>query len=341
MRRPILIFDGPDGTGKTTQSLLLGEYLRREFKVPTAYVSLPVYEFPFGKTIGRCLSRWGPEEQISLPSPEDMAVLFSLNRLETLPYVSRLTKKGFLGIFNRGPYSNLFNVARRVLADRVDWNRLSPEEKAERINPILALDQEFLETLSEKSEVVNLFLLLDPAESMELSRQRALATLGGEPDRHERNRELQVLTVRIYRDIADGGVPGHKAHLIEATRGRLSRFKGEEALTELTGIIRTAERVAEVCQPLLRMSEQTFRIYLAEITAYVGSVLGSRWEGGVDFEFRQLLGKVRPDLSETRPELISEVRQKWPGAWQAFRESQELDWQLARSRGILGKERAS
>lgn len=338
---PILIFDGPDGAGKTTQSLLLGDFLSEECKVPVACVSFPVYEFPIGKAIGHCLGRWGPEKQISLPSPEDMATLYTLNRLETLPYLVRLVEKGHLLVSNRGPYSNLFSVARRALADGVRWDTLSSSEKATRINAILSLDNEFFSTLEEKRELVNIFLLLNPEESMELAKQKALSTLGAEPDRYEGDRALQFLVAEIYRDIAEGKVPGHEARLVEATRGRLSRFGGEESLKEFTGNLQTAERVSQLCGPIIKWPEGKHRIYLLEMSERTTSVLGAAaWEGGVNFEFRRILGNVRPNLGETRPELMAEIQRSKPNVWRVIDESRRLDQELARSRGIIGgKER--
>jgi len=223
MPYPVFIFDGPDGTGKTTQSLILGQYLRAERpRLPLVYVSLPYYISFFGRTIGRCLHRW-EGEQIDLPAPEDMAVLFSLNRLEILPTLLSLINREYLIIFNRGPYANLFNVARRALDDGVDWSQLGSAEKTRRINEILALDRTFLEAIQREREMVNIFLLLDPQISMGLAEQKARSTLGGLPDRHESSFELQDLAARIYREIAEGQMPGHEAELVEAQSGSFRR----------------------------------------------------------------------------------------------------------------------
>lgn len=333
MAYPAIIFDGPDGCGKTTQSLLLASYLRQQGRKVT-YVSFPVYETPLGIVIGRALRRWGEKESITLPEPEDMAMLFALNRLEIASSLRGLTVLGWMPILNRGPYGNIFAVARKVLQDKVKWEKLSEEEKSRRVNEILAYDKEFKAILQGDIAAVNLFLLLDLNESMILARQKALSTLGGEPDRHEESFELQKLAGTIYREITEGKILGHQAELVQATRGK----------TELEGIMQTAQRVTRIfCQKIGSNYEKFWSRFSQEIPSMVKQIREiERSNARVEFDFRKILGVYRtpwdegfcPDLS-TRRELMGAVFQRMPGVKSAVEASQRLDKEIR----FHGKER--
>jgi len=349
MTYPVIYLDGPDGTGKTTQALILGYFLQK-LNIPVAYFSYPVYEFPIGRVIGRCLGRWGNEEKIALPTPEDMACLFALNRLETLEDLRRQSWR--LTILNRGPYSNLFSVARSVLEKGIYWDGLSTAQKAELVDEMLIYDEEFLDVLQKgHSELVKIFLLMNPRESMELSAGRARSTLGTEPDEYERKETLQGLTLQIFREIADGKIEGHNAFLVEAVKGSLRRAwetpEAMEKITEYEGIKETAQRISQIIFPHLRLElrriespEDFWRSYQYKI---VGAGLQA-WqlaaEGKlVGFDFLNAYrdpddGRRYPDLWEQRPDLLEQVKEFHPGVMESIKASGELDYQ----RG-LGPER--
>jgi len=331
---PIFIFDGPDGTGKTTQALLMGRYLS-EGGTRVCYFSFPVYEFPIGQVIGRSLGRWGAEEKIGLPSPEDMAYLYALNRLEALPLLRSAIFLDRVILLNRGPYANLFNVARRILEDKVDWEGLAPEEKARRVGAILAYDREFLDSITEERDLVHVFFHLPTEESMVLSRQRARSTLGGEPDEFESWRELQELTRQMYQEIGEGEIPGHRAEMVRAERGSVRRMweatRIAQGREERSGVIATAYRVSKIVFPHLGTGpwESVWEYYVEALDAPSGLLLPAD-ESKFNFDFRRRLGLGKgfsPDLFGKRPELWIEV-QKRPGVLEAIRASQELDREL-------------
>lgn len=340
MSYPVIIFDGPDGVGKTTQALLLGMYLTRGWGTRVSYFSFPVYESRIGRTIGRCLNRWGEQQSLPLLSPEDMAVLFALNRLEALPYLKPSIILGDFCILNRGPYSNLFNVARRALQDRVEWNALSSEEKGRRVNAVLDLDKEFIDSIRDKTEATNLFLLLNPEESMVLARQRALSTLGGDPDEYEKSYELQKLVGRIYQEIGEGKISGHQALLVEATMGSARRaWEGDLTLdgvrNEVFGIMATGRGVfREVFSRLNWGDWESHSRNFAERAIELSSGLHqvSKGEGSVDFEFRRRWNLPKgdlPDILDRRPELATEIQRGRPGVWEAIEASRKLDVELS------------
>jgi len=337
---PIFIFDGGDGTGKTTQSLLLGSFLRKSRGIPVAYFSYPVYETGIGRTIGRSLSRWGSGQAIDMPSAEDMAYLFALNRLETLPSLEQLRRMGYLRICNRGPYANLFGVSKQALKEGVDWETLAPHEKKQRVDKILSFDNELLGAIGRRSEIVNIFLFLDPVESMELAAEKARSTLGGEPDRHEEWDELQNFVAVVYKEVTEGKILGYEAVFIRATRGSVRRQWDtpwvEKGLDELDGILKTAKEVSSTICPYLRKGCDFggfWSEYAQDIPVIaVGLWRDSRTEVGVDFGFRQILGlpdDLGRDIFEERLDLLEEVARR-PGVMVAL----EASWEMDRTIGI-------
>jgi len=343
-RYPIFFVGGGDGAGKTTQTLLMASFLRKEHHIQTAYVSFPIYDTEWGRTIGRGLGRWGSEQAIDMPSPEDMACLFALNRLETLHHLKRLSQMGYLPICNRGPYDNLFGVAKQVLDDEVNWETLPADEKIGRVNEMMVFDEKFLGDLGAKTRLVHLFLSLDPEEARGLAAEKALATLGGEPDRHEERIELQLLTTQIYQEIADGKIHGHKVEVAKATRGSVRRMWEtpwpQENMEELDGILETAREVASVIFPHLwgrRMTHEFWTEYAVGIpTIAVGLWRDSKTEVGVDFELREVLGLPKDlgrsdwdnwdDPLDVRGDRFADkMREGRPGVLVAIEASKRLD----------------
>jgi thymidylate kinase len=340
MENRVVIIDGPDGTGKTTQALYLCSYFHYEQQRGVAYVSFPVYEFPFGKIIGRCLGRWGEKEKLPLLSPEDMALLYVLNRLETLPFLNKLREEGYIRVLNRGPFSNLFSVARQVILDGVDWGSLSPAGKKARVDPILRLDQEFVEKITRDSKVLNLFLLMDPSVSMELAKQRAISLLDAQPDEHERNSPLQALVAELFREIAEGKIAGYEARMVEAVRGSVRRAREDGSsggLVEMDGVMQTAGKIApllaEFMWSIRGEKAKDFRgQYLREgIWTAFDSFYIAKTEGEIAYDFREVLGlnkELFPNLFESRPELITKIRTTRPGILEAIEASRRFDENL-------------
>jgi thymidylate kinase len=339
-RYPVLIFDGPDGTGKTTNSLLLGSFLSREMSHSVAYFSFPVYEFPMGRAIGNFLGRWG--ERTETPTPEDAALLFALNRLETLSFITQAIDGNKIVICNRGPYANLFSVARKVLEEGTDWQSFSSGEKGQRVDDVLLHDAHFFSEINRLTNVENIFLKLDYEESMELAAQKAARDLGNSPDFHEEWSELQQLTAQIYDEIADGRVDGHQARSIETSReGRLGSFLDDHGDGARAGIRETASKVVLEAAEIFgweNFSERDyFKDYKFETSLHAYGIVRGRENSGADFEFRKVFNlpdSYQPDLWETFPELMRSLKETRPGVFKTIEVSKELD----RTRG-LGRER--
>lgn len=231
MGRSVAVFvEGGDGVGKTTQVEIWAKFLREAFKLEVVTVSLPVYETFVGATIGRCLGRWGDFQAVPLPDPETMARLYAQNREEIMGPIKELIRQNYHLFFNRGPLSNIYNVARQVLADGVNWNELGDWQKQFRFWAILRHDREFLKMFKDGGvKIKNIYLALEETQAKRLIEERA-STLGGEPDRYEAHRELQVLTRQIYEDVCGGRIEGVSAKLIatdSGSTGRLLQYEGE------------------------------------------------------------------------------------------------------------------
>jgi thymidylate kinase len=221
--QPVVFFEGADGTFKTTNALLFAGLFRYSevFRCRVAYVSLPVYQTPFGRLIGNFLGRWGDKIE-SLP-PRETALLYALNRLEILSCVKKMLAENYLLVFNRSPYSNLYNLARKLIETQTVWSSLSRQQKGKLVDETLSFDREFLQALAvENRPVSKLFLHLEHEEAMAAVRLCA-GRDGRAVDLYESDNRLQETVVHMYQDIALGEVAGHNGELVPVcSSGRLT-----------------------------------------------------------------------------------------------------------------------
>lgn len=334
---PVFIFDGPDASGKATQALLLGMCLKKYYGKEITYVSFPVYETLIGRTIGRCLGRWGHDDKISLLGPEDMAVLYALNRLEVLPALRASIGKGEMVILNRGSYSNLYSLARLLLKEEIDWQQLSPDEKAARINSLLVFDAEFYKGIigAGAEEIVNIFMFLEVKDSMTFAKRRAEKISTASVDAYEASFELQELVREIYLSVAKGEVTGHQAELVLATGGSAREMwtaaSIQKAGDEFWSIRATAGDVAEIVFsrlgfPFWQSEQDRYRERIPEFTLELNRLaeagLKPSFELTTDRAFRY---GTAPGLFEKRPELLQGLKKERPNAYRAIEVSVSID----------------
>jgi dTMP kinase len=100
-----LVIEGLDGSGKSTQLLLLRKYLEQN-AVPYKYLHFPrLEEGVFGKLIARFLrGEMGANEQVD---PYLVAMIFAGDRADAAPLIRQWMEEGHLVIVDRYVYSNI------------------------------------------------------------------------------------------------------------------------------------------------------------------------------------------------------------------------------------------
>ena len=129
MNCPIIVLEGLDACGKSTQTKLLIDNLeKQDFKV--GFVRFPGYEkTTAGKRIAAYLrGEFGKFEDID---PRIVANLYAADRLEQLVEIEKMRKKNDLIIFDRGVSSNLIYTPARGKNDQEKQVLVSFVEKLE------------------------------------------------------------------------------------------------------------------------------------------------------------------------------------------------------------------
>lgn len=104
-RGKIIVIEGGDGSGKTTQAKLLISYLRKR-NLPTKYFDFPQYYSSFhGKTVAKFLrGEFGSLDQVS---PYLISLSFALDRASVKEEMQSVLKKGEYIISNRYATANM------------------------------------------------------------------------------------------------------------------------------------------------------------------------------------------------------------------------------------------
>lgn len=112
MNCPIIVLEGLDACGKSTQTELLIENLRKK-DLKVGFIRFPGYEkTTAGKRIAAYLrGEFGQFENID---PKVVASLYAADRLEQLEEIIKLREKNDLIIFDRGVSSNLIYTPARA-----------------------------------------------------------------------------------------------------------------------------------------------------------------------------------------------------------------------------------
>jgi len=191
----LIVLEGLDGAGKTTQINLLQEYFEGE-GVKTKYLHFPRYDSPvFGELIARFLrGDLGPVEQVH---PLLVALLFAGDRREASEEIRAWLSKGYSVILDRYIYSNIaFQCA-----------KCKDKESAEELRGwILNTELNVF-----KIPVPDLNIFLDvPLESIQerLNKSREgdeRSYLNGKQDIHEACMEFQSKVREIYLEECNTG----------------------------------------------------------------------------------------------------------------------------------------
>lgn len=107
----LIVIDGGDASGKSTQAKLLIQYFRRR-KIPVKYVDFPRYTTFHGKTLGRFLH--GDFGQIDQISPYIVSYLYAADRFNAAPLIRKYLDEGNIVIANRYATSSMGHQAAKL-----------------------------------------------------------------------------------------------------------------------------------------------------------------------------------------------------------------------------------
>lgn len=122
-RGKLIVIDGGDGSGKTTQSDLLVSYLTSQH-IPVKSFDFPRYYRSFhGKTVGRFLS--GEFGSLNDVSPYLASLAYALDRATAKEEMDAWLSRGGMIVCNRYATSNMAHQAARLPAEKrqefIDW----------------------------------------------------------------------------------------------------------------------------------------------------------------------------------------------------------------------------
>lgn len=97
-RGAFIVFEGCDRCGKSTQSAMLVDFLKRNY-IPTKHMAFPNRQTPVGKLINEYLTH-----QNDMPD-ESIHLLFAINRWEAQNKIEQYLNEGTTIIVDRYSYS--------------------------------------------------------------------------------------------------------------------------------------------------------------------------------------------------------------------------------------------
>ena len=177
----LIVFEGIDGSGKTTQLELLIEHLKSK-KIPFETIDFPRYKKSFhGKTILRYLKgEFGDTDSVS---PYLISLAYSLDRVDAKREMNKWLKEGKIILANRYATSNMAHQAAKLppkkREDFLKWEY----ELEYRVNKI-------------PKENLVIYLHLPVAVAMELLIKR------GQLDGHERKVEFLTASQIMYKKLS-------------------------------------------------------------------------------------------------------------------------------------------
>src|SRR3990167_11308017 len=111
MKGKFIVFEGADGTGKTTQAKLLFNYLKKSQK-DVVFFSFPNYQSAWGRMVRRYLD--GEFGDVGEVSPYLASMLYAGDRLLESPRIRKWLKDGKTIICDRYMASNIAHQAAKI-----------------------------------------------------------------------------------------------------------------------------------------------------------------------------------------------------------------------------------
>lgn len=112
-----LVLDGNDGSGKATQTELLGKYLEEKGHT-FEKIDFPRYEHNvFGKLIGECLT--GQHGDFLHLDPKIASTLYAADRFESTPHIKTALENGSIVISDRFSSSNQIHQGGKIADEQI------------------------------------------------------------------------------------------------------------------------------------------------------------------------------------------------------------------------------
>lgn len=185
----LIVIDGGDGSGKTVQSQLLIDYLKKENK-PVKYFDFPQYYKTFhGRTVAKFLQ--GEFGKIDEVSPYLASLAYALDRLSVKQEMDYFLKKGGLIICNRYATSSLAHQGAKF-----------KDEKKKKEFLKWLYDLEYKIHKIPKEDIV-IYLYVPWQIGMELTNKKGLRDyLQGKKDIAESDINHRIASEKMYLELA-------------------------------------------------------------------------------------------------------------------------------------------
>lgn len=194
-RGALIVVEGPDCSGKETQSRMLADRLNRE-GLPTNQIDFPTYKTPTGRIVGQCyLGKHGLGEgdvawlgEANKVDPLIASLYYAANRRAELPWINKTLDEGNNLISNRYYQSNQAHQGGKI------------RDKEKRKSLITAIEKLELGILELPKEDIVIFLDMPWEVGLELLKNRAERD-GHEIKEHLKNaEEVYKLLARVYKN---------------------------------------------------------------------------------------------------------------------------------------------
>ena len=213
IRGKLIVFEGADGSGKTTQAKLLFNFLKKN-KTPAKYISFPRYESSlWGKMVRRYLG--GDFGKVADVDPYFASTLYAGDRFSAADQIRSWLGEGKIIVCNRYVGSNIAHMGAKI------------KDKGLRIKYINWLEElEYGENKIPREDLV-IFLRVPVEVSRNLIGGRKL-------DIHEKDLDYLVKVVNIFGEIAKSKSHWSKVDCTE--NGEI--LKPEEIHKKVLGVLR-------------------------------------------------------------------------------------------------------
>lgn len=189
----LIVFEGADGSGKTTQAKLLLKYLKSQ-KIRCAYYTFPRYDQPWGKIVKRYLD--GEFGGVGDVNPYLASVLYAGDRAAVAEQIRGNLKSGKIVVCDRYIASNIAHQVSKIknphFAGQSGTSRGKQSEKSKFVRWLE--DFEYNQNKIPKEDVV-ILLSVDPKVSQKLMRAKV-------KDIHEKDEKYLAEVVKAYESIA-------------------------------------------------------------------------------------------------------------------------------------------
>ncbi len=177
----LVVIEGSDGSGKTTQLSLLKSYLAKK-NIPVEIIDFPRYKDNFhGKTVAKYLK--GEFGKVDLVNPYLISLVYSLDRADAKGEMNKWLKEGKIVLANRYAASNMAHQAAKL-----------PEGKRE---DFLKWDYELEYEINKiPKEDLIIYLRVPVDEARKLVKKR------GGRDLHEKSHKIMSESGKMYELLA-------------------------------------------------------------------------------------------------------------------------------------------